>query len=792
MLNQKLNLAIALCLWALAAVPNEVQAQCASNEIEVEVILVTDNFGYETSWSIVNDNGTALQQSAPNLSSATTYNHSYCLPDNGCYHFLIEDSYGDGICCTYGIGYYLVIVDGDTVANGGNFTNSETTYFNCPTGSFCNDTDTVGIGTYATTLGDHWYTFIPDTTGMFQITTCGTNTCNTKIWVYDRCNGLTWDESNIGTVFYDDNSCGGLQAVVNAALAAGDTYFIRIGDSNDDCVGTAVNWAINYNGPIVGCTDPAACNYNPLATVTDTCYYPGTPNCPDGPDLILRQDVFESSMYLTTYTNNSNCLVQEQCVTGLGLRDFIRFTTHIENNGTQDYYIGNPTTQPGQFNNTNCHGHWHYEGYAEYLLFDQNGAPLPIGYKNGFCVLDLVCDNGGSAQYGCGNMGISAGCGDIYDASLDCQWIDVTNVPDGDYTFVARVNWDYSPDALGRMELDYANNWAQVCITLDRSSGSLQMTKNPNCPTYTDCAGQPFGSAVPDCNGICNGSAVAGDLNADLNADLSDVQDYLDAALAGNTTATNCNDLFDDDAINIADAASLLHCLQDPAFCDFPEGFVNIFDTVGLRIINADFTNKFIDIAMRNPSAKVMGYQFTMSGIVVDTVVSLVAPADYPEVPVASAANSMVLAMSMQDSTVERSNTPQNLCRVYFSSTTDTEICIDSIYAVVNELYQTTTTRIEGSCVQVPVVSVNAIPNTDLQVKVAPNPFNRFTRFSFYNPNQLSHRLEIVDAMGRLVRLYDNINGEEFLLHKEELVSGVYHFRLSNNEKVASGKLVIE
>ena len=65
--------------------------------------------------------------------------------------------------------------------------------------------------------------------------------------------------------------------------------------------------------------------------------------------------------------------------------------------------------------------------------------------------MDLECSGGGSFQYGCGNMGISSGCGDIYDASLDCQWIDVTNVPAGDYTLVVRVNWDRSPDALGRV-----------------------------------------------------------------------------------------------------------------------------------------------------------------------------------------------------------------------------------------------------------------------------------------------------------------------------------------------------
>ncbi len=32
-------------------------------------------------------------------------------------------------------------------------------------------------------------------------------------------------------------------------------------------------------------------------------------------------------------------------------------------------------------------------------------------------------------RYNCGNMGITAGCSDIYSSALDCQWIDVTDLP---------------------------------------------------------------------------------------------------------------------------------------------------------------------------------------------------------------------------------------------------------------------------------------------------------------------------------------------------------------------------
>ena len=73
--------------------------------------------------------------------------------------------------------------------------------------------------------------------------------------------------------------------------------------------------------------------------------------------------------------------------------------------------------------------------------------------------MDLECSDGGTAQYGCNIMGISAGCGDIYGANLSCQWIDLTTVPDGDYTMVVRTNWDQDPDAIGNVELTYERSF---------------------------------------------------------------------------------------------------------------------------------------------------------------------------------------------------------------------------------------------------------------------------------------------------------------------------------------------
>jgi len=103
------------------------------------------------------------------------------------------------------------------------------------------------------------------------------------------------------------------------------------------------------------------------------------------------------------------------------------------------------------FSEDNCHEHWHYLGYAEYLLFDGDGVPQPVGFKNGFCALDFRCEKESSYKYNCDYMGISAHCYDTYDSDLLCQWIDVTDVEDGIYTIVVRVNHRRARDIFNRI-----------------------------------------------------------------------------------------------------------------------------------------------------------------------------------------------------------------------------------------------------------------------------------------------------------------------------------------------------
>ncbi|XOV80851.1 MAG: endonuclease [Aestuariibacter sp.] len=94
---------------------------------DVSVTINTDNYGYETSWEIT-DTSSAQVAAGSGYGNSSSYQETVCLED-GNYQFIISDSYGDGMCCSYGNGSYDVSIAGQSVASGGSFAYSESTSF---------------------------------------------------------------------------------------------------------------------------------------------------------------------------------------------------------------------------------------------------------------------------------------------------------------------------------------------------------------------------------------------------------------------------------------------------------------------------------------------------------------------------------------------------------------------------------------------------------------------------------------------------------------------------------------
>ena len=695
---------------------------CQPGFKRVVLDLIVDNYPNEVSWNLRNGSTNAI------LAQGTTLGTTLCVPENTCMIFTINDSYGDGICCGYGNGDYALYFDGALIASGGNYGSVDQTTFNCPPGFSCSNAIVADTGiVYTAPSLEYWYDFTPPVTGSYTITTCGLNTCDTKIWIYDmNCQQINLTNGVEGTTFADDDLGGcGLQAVVNANMPGGVLHHIRLGTNSGSCAQLA--FRIDFNGPVVGCMDQTSCNFEPLATVacTNCCLTIGDPNCPDGPDLTMNQTALVNSIFLATVNITDACAPVEGCTRGLGQRYVLRFNTRIDNIGELDYYIGSPSSQPQMFNTNNCHGHAHYAGYADYLLFDQGGNAIPVGFKNGYCVIDVGCF-GGTAQFGCSNMGISAGCYDLYGTGTTCNWIDITDVPAGQYTLVLRTNWQQAPDALGRHETSYTNNFAQVCITISRNAQNVpSFVVNPNCPVWTDCLGQPYGDARYDCLGTCNGTEKMGDLDQDGLQTQPDAQEYVLGILGNDVTTSPCTDLNGDTLITVTDAALMANCynqqdthdqtghvLHYHPWCDFPRGWVSTSDTAWLRLANFDPIAKTVDVLMKNPTSRIMGYEFTVQGLTIQNVTNLV-PNMVNDISVnSSLGGQRVIGLSYIDSSIVKSQTFQPLCRIQYFSLTAPQLCISAITDIVNKDANNIVTYIDNGCLTVPntvVVSLKAM-----------------------------------------------------------------------------------
>jgi hypothetical protein len=765
-------------------------AQCGSGEDQIVIRIVTDAYPTEISWTLSSDEGTLFASGGSYADQNAEYLDTVCVSTATCLSFQILDGYGDGI---FAPGGYWLYINGQLWSNGNSYGHGTSVHANCPEGSFCSSAFPLNeFGQYTADLDNTWYVLHPDSTGSYEFSTCSLNTCDTRIYLYDNCNSDHTDEGPPGTYAYnDDADACAPQSNLEVMLIAGNTYYLRIGDGNNDCTGPVV-FTYNYLGPVQGCMDINACNFNPLAAVSDgSCVYYPSPMC-QGPDLLFDSLAFVNSLYLLTHTTTT-CDVEEGCVLGYGTRYCLAFSSKIDNQGTTDFYIGTPASNPQMFNTQNCHGHTHFTAYGDYRLYDMDGNIIPAGHKNGFCVMDLC----GFGQYNCGNMGISAGCYDVYGAGTQCQWIDITDIPTGDYKLVVIVNPYHIADALGRYETNFNNNASWVCIHIEHNEGGAPTWQMlGQCPVYTDCLGVQGGSAVTDCNGNCNGNALWGDIYNDQAIDSQDSQTYVTMLTTQNAPVSPCTDLSGDGTLTVYDAALMQWCHHSAPVmgpdgtlhqnCAFPRDVVNEQEMTGLAISGYDLEAGYLDIELNAPMADVVGYQFGISGAVVSGIQSLVNATDFPVVTDYNTFTNQVIALSPADSVIHRANAAHNIVRVFFNQITSTTICIDPIVDIVNKRGERTFSYVYGNCIS--TLGVNALANeVDAHLLVVPNPVSQSASIRLVGNGGLTKVLLVRDQLGREVKRINanNLSSDAGVqMDVSDLKSGVYFISAVQNDKV--------
>ena len=215
------------------------------------------------------------------------------------------------------------------------------------------------------------------------------------------------------------------------------------------------------------------------------------------PDLTIDVDQLLQSVEIRDdFFDPLSCTIAEGCVGGPGPRTLLRFDLTTPNIGVGNLHLGFPEGNP-LFVFSDCHGHYHFEGYANYRLLDASMQVVASGHKQAFCLIDLdqVDPNANSNPvYDCGYQGIQAGWADIYNKELDCQWVDITGVPAGEYLLEVTVNGGHE-----LAESSYANNSVTVPVTITVTScpGGCRTSDEACCAPGDPCGWGNDGSC--DC-----------------------------------------------------------------------------------------------------------------------------------------------------------------------------------------------------------------------------------------------------------------------------------------------------
>ena len=500
-------------------------AQCADNL--VTLTLVFDNYASETGWSISDSNGNVVAAADEGTYADGTSNAAptACLP-SGCYTLTMTDQWGDGMCCTYGSGSYtLTDADGNELASGGSYGDSESTDFcvggvpvpGCTDSTACNfDADaTEDDGSCATQ-------------SVTILVTSNYWSSETDYSIFDAGTGAV-----VASMYgnYTNNQ------VINetACLMDNACYYIVMYDSFGDGIGSSGVWTLSWNGMTIdngggsgwssqtsdtwcfgpGCMDNTASNFNPTATSDDgNCEYLG---CTDA--TACNYDAFATS-------EDGSCAYNSLVID----INPDNYPSEISWNLVND---AGGVVASGNYNGTEL---CTTDGCYTFTMFDSFGDGICCNYGQGsYSVTDgngLVLASGGdynSSESTSFCLPAVPGCTD----DLACNFAPGANFDDGscDYSCIGCMDQaaaNYDPTAtqendgscvycdpgtyVMNIQMFDANEdgWSGASYYLDSYDGATSLTGNyDNADTYIDGVGIDFHCIPLGCYLFSHGGGTA-------------------------------------------------------------------------------------------------------------------------------------------------------------------------------------------------------------------------------------------------------------------------------------------
>lgn len=181
----------------------------------IDLEITTDSYGSETLWEVLDmqNNSIITGGPYPDVNGGETYNHSICLYE-GCFKFVLKDSYGDGYCCAFGNGSFYITntIPFDTLSFDTSFNAASDTFLFC--------------------LGDSCSLFL---TAFIQNESPGLNNGSIDLNVLGGSGNYSYVWSNAHTSQDITNLTTGTYKVIVTDLMYGctDSLLVYIGSTND-------------------------------------------------------------------------------------------------------------------------------------------------------------------------------------------------------------------------------------------------------------------------------------------------------------------------------------------------------------------------------------------------------------------------------------------------------------------------------------------------------------------------------------------------------------------------------
>jgi hypothetical protein len=178
--------------------------------------------------------------------------------------------------------------------------------------------------------------------------------------------------------------------------------------------------------------------------------------CP-APDLTLAFPAGFSPRFEYVLFDESDCRLQK-CVNAPGPRRLLRFPVDVVNRGAAPIILA-LRDAPG-VRRVACDDSLFLDDFLRYEIVDADLARRASGTGD----VGITCQRGmagSSSPFDCDLIGLPAHSYHSYSSGADCQWVDVTTLPPGEYTLRVSVNADWR-----LAEQDFGNNVLERTVVI--------------------------------------------------------------------------------------------------------------------------------------------------------------------------------------------------------------------------------------------------------------------------------------------------------------------------------------